>query len=137
MSNRVKKKSFFWRMISSKIVIIFLFIFLILLAVATSKTAKKRYKIEREVYNLKREIAELEKQKNEFSQLIEYLNTLSFKENEARLKLGLQKEGEKTVIITSPYSELKSEETAEDKKTLPISNISKWWKYFWGRNNNS
>lgn len=98
--------------------------------------APKRYKINKEIYNLKKEIGELEKQNNEITQLIEYLNTLSFKEKEARIKLGLQKEGEKTIIITSPYSELNSEKAELlNEKESPSSNIFKWWKYFFNNGN--
>ncbi len=94
------------------------------------KITSKRYKIKKEIDMLENEINDLNKQNNELTELIEYLNTLSFKEKEARLKLGLQKEGEKTVIITSPYSELKTE---EEKKDLTPANIFKWLDYFFNK----
>ncbi len=96
----------------------------------------RRSQVNKDVEGFKKEIADLEKQKNELTNLIGYLDTLSFKEKEARLKLGLQKEGEKTIIITNPYIETKKEDvtTSESKKMSVYDNISKWWKYFFKSN---
>lgn len=95
----------------------------------------RRNQVNKDIEGFKKEISDLEKQKNELTNLIGYLDTLSFKEKEARLKLGLQKEGEKTIVITNPYIETKKEDTtaAESKKASVYDNISKWWGYFFGK----
>jgi len=99
----------------------------------------RRNQVNKDIEGFKKEISDLEKQKNELTNLIGYLDTLSFKEKEARLKLGLQKEGEKTIVITNPYIEETKKEDAiatESKKASVYDNISKWWKYFFSRNSN-
>ncbi|TSC96309.1 MAG: Uncharacterized protein Athens101410_23 [Parcubacteria group bacterium Athens1014_10] len=132
----MKRKNNISKFIFSKFSFIFLLFFLIVLIGATSKITAKRYKINKEIYNLKKEANDLDVQNKELTKMIEYLDTLSFKEKEARLKLGLQKEGEKTIIITSPYSELKSKELKIEEKELVRSNILKWWEYFFSKNKN-
>lgn len=132
----MRRGNFFSKIIFPRLLIVALFLLLIFLILATSETTKRRYKIIKEVNSLKKEITNLDRQKNEFTQMIEYLNTLSFKEKEARLKLGLQKEGEKTIIVTTPYSDFRNEEeTKEEKKEPPFFNFFRWWKYFFSKNN--
>lgn len=101
---------------------------------ATGKITAKRNKVNNDIKDLKKEIADIESQNNDLTDMIEYLDTMSFKEKEARLKLGLQKEGEKTLIITSPYSELQTKkEEGKNMEEPKYSNTLKWWKYFFNR----
>jgi len=67
-----------------------------------------------------------------------------FQEKEAREKLGLQKPGERVIIITEKDSQELSFEESEDtpglvqrnEKTVPreeqslFSNLKNWWRYF-------
>lgn len=130
----MREKYSFWKILSSKILFVFLFLFLIFLGLATGKITAKRNKVNNDIKNLKKEIEDIENQNNNLTSMIEYLDTMSFKEKEARLKLGLQKEGEKTVIITSPYSELQTKEEEEKNTEEPkYSNTLRWWKYFFDR----
>ncbi len=130
----MREKYSFWKILSSKILFIFLFLFLIFLGLATGKITAKRNKVNNDIKDLKKEIKNIESQNNNLTDMIEYLDTMSFKEKEARLKLGLQKEGEKTVIITSPYSELQTkEEENKNLEELSHSNVLKWWRYFFDR----
>lgn len=95
--------------------------------ISLSKIVFRAHKIDKEIFLLEREIQDLEKNKKEFSQLIEYLQTDSFKEREARLKLDLQKPGEKVVVISMPETDLINKEKQEKK-----NNLNKWWRYFFG-----
>ena len=97
---------------------------------ALGKVFFRTHEINREISRLEKEIQESEKNKKEFKQLIEYLKTDSFKEKDARLKLDLQKPGEKVVaIFSSENSDLISGEAKDKEK----ENSIKWWKYFFGR----
>lgn len=134
----MKKGNFFVKFFHSKLSIVFLLSILIFLLFSINKVMTRRNQVNKDIEGFKKEISDLEKQKNELTNLIGYLDTLSFKEKEARLKLGLQKEGEKTIVITNPYRETKEEDAivTENKKVSVYDNISKWWGYFFGKNNN-
>ncbi len=133
----MKKKNFFVKFFHSKLSIVVLLFILIFLLFSINKVISKRNQVNKDIEEFKKEIDDLEKQKNNLTNLIDYLDTLSFKEKEARLKLGLQKEGEKTIVITNPYLDTKKEDTTvnENKKISVYDNISKWWNYFFSKNN--
>ncbi len=99
---------------------------------ALGKVIFRAHGINREISRLEKEIQESEKNKKEISQLIEYLKTDSFKEKEARLKLNLQKPGERVVAIPSSENSDLISEKAKDKEK---DNSIKWWKYFFGTGN--
>jgi len=116
---------------------LFLFVSLIILILLSPALAREYFRkkqVNKEIYSLKEEIKKLEKDQNDFSELINYLNTEDFWEKEARSKLGLQKPGEKLVVIPNDY--FKDEGNgAKDKKEISesaaeISNPHKWWNYF-------
>lgn len=90
------------------------------------------FKINQEIKNLKTSIANLEEENKNLQNLITYYQTPSFKEKEARKKLGLVKPDEKVVIITkSPTPAPKTKEkTAEGKIKKP--NWELWWEYLFG-----
>lgn len=63
--------------------------------------------------------------------LAKYLDTEEFLETEARTKLGLQKAGEKAIIVKLPDTFAATGTPAEGNGLL--TNPVKWWKYFFGR----
>jgi len=91
------------------------------------------YKIYREVEALKIDIKKLEGDKEKLISLKQYLESKDYIEREARLKLGLKKEDESTVVIQNLDKtltdkidiKLKQAETQETK-----SNPQKWLEYF-------
>ncbi|MFH1225670.1 MAG: septum formation initiator family protein [bacterium] len=120
---------------SSKLFILAVLVLAILLGLALGRSFLKRYQVNQEIETLKTEIAKLETGNRDLNDLISYLQTDFFAEQEARLKLGLQKPGEKVVIIPSNEADIKpalaiSEEGEYNEKAL--SNPRKWWLYFFG-----
>ncbi|MFA5187942.1 MAG: septum formation initiator family protein [Patescibacteria group bacterium] len=87
----------------------------------------KNYRVDSEITDLQKEIANLGRQNQEFSQLIDYFKSDSFIEQEAKLKMGLKKPGENLVVIPQAGDVSKSRENAE---TENLSNPMKWWLYF-------
>ena len=119
----------------------FFFIFLvpILLALATGIFQKLyyRYEIKGDLDKLNAEISDLNKQKNDLNQLVDYYKNESNLEKEARVRLNLKKEGEKVVIIlpqatsTGENSESVSGPNGVNIENFP--NYLQWWYYFFGK----
>lgn len=145
MSLTGNKKSFFYRLIFSKFFLILASLLLLFLVATLVKKMAQDYGIEREVEELKSEIAELERQSNEFTELVDYLNSEQFLEEEARMKLGFGKPGESVIVINNEEED--EQERANDtlqlnvySKTLSQSKEAKqeknyvlWWNYFFSK----
>ena len=126
---RKPKKKFKW--LASGAFIVIGLAAIIFLGVAAGKETYRKYQIQKEIDSLQREAEKFGEKNQELGRLIEYFQTDAYKELEARKKLGLQKEGERVVIIKpSPenyLSEISNFESAENKDG---SNLKKWWGYF-------
>ncbi len=127
MSSRRNKKSILPDLIFSKFFLIFCVILFFTVLFALAKGTIRSYKVSSDIQELQDEIDQLERQNQEFEQLVDYLKSETFVEQEAKLKLGYKKSGENLVII--PQEEL-SEETKEENEYQELSNPAKWWAYF-------
>lgn len=116
--------------LKSRIFIAIGIIFGLLIIVASGKGIIRRLQVEKEIKNLQEEIKKLENKNTELQALIEYFQTESYAERQAREKLNLQKGGERAVIISENTSEELPLE--KDKKTEEKSNLKKWWDFFFG-----
>lgn len=132
-----KKNATFKALMSSKLVLVIGFVLLALISVALTKELMRKHQVNQEIELVKEEIERLERRNEELQALVEYLNTDSFKEIQARQSLNLQKEGETAVAITEPVREPVIEEQVIDKAEeaqkealAGKSNIVKWWEYF-------
>lgn len=121
-----------------KLVLVVGIIILVFICLSLAREITRKRQLNKEISSLRDQISELEKNKEEFSELIDYLNTESFVEQEARMKLGLQKEGESLVIIPENAFNIVQGNTGgktdEDAGTSEnnTENYSKWWQYFFG-----
>jgi len=106
-----------------------LLIFVILL-VSISKNFTRSREIKGDVSGLEEEVKRLEGRNQELGKLLDYFNTDAFVEEQARLKLGLQKPGESVIVI--PEEEKKDGETpvGTKNKERVATNPQKWWDYF-------
>lgn len=104
---------------------------LVLFSVSLGKEITRRVEVNQEIGSLEDEIQQLESRNAELNDLLAYLNTSALVEKEARLKLGLQKDGEKVLVIpgvggdAAHLSEVQHQEIQE-----AIPNPQKWWRYF-------
>lgn len=128
----MKKSGLFFikKIFSSKLVLLAIFILAILLGLSAGKSFLRKYQINREIKNLEAEINKLENSNRELSDLIQYLNSDFFMEQEARLKLGLQKPGEKVIVIPSQTVDNLADIQKKEYNNQELSNPQKWWKYF-------
>ncbi len=105
------------------------FLVVIMISVPLAKQISKRYYIDEEIRELENEIKEFESQNSSLKEFISYLESDSFVEEQARLNMGLKKEGENVVIIkeTDLDNNLSNTKESDEKSN---SNIIRWWKYF-------
>lgn len=68
---------------------------------ALVQTVKRNYDLEKQIDTQRQKIALLQAQKEELTYNIAYYNTDSFKQRQARARLGLQQPGESVVILPS------------------------------------
>lgn len=121
---------------NSKILPAVFLVIIIVVGTELAQAIRREYEINKEIDSLKEEITRYDKENNDLEKMMEYYNTLSYKEKEARLKLNLQKPGEKTILVDPSNEEAaKSEIKMEIKKEAENSlkgetNIKKWWNYF-------
>lgn len=73
-----------------------------------SRELIRQYNIKKDVEEVQKEIAALEKQNEDLSYLVEYLNTDAAKEIQARQSLGLKRNGETVVAVESASSDARS-----------------------------
>jgi len=127
MRERRKNKLILPDLIFSKFFLIFCVALFLAILFGLANGTIKNYKVDTEIQDLQTEIKSLEGQNQDFSQLINYLKSESFIEQEAKLKLGLKKPGENMVVI--PQTETNSDSNGEEKNEQ-LTNPAKWWFYF-------
>jgi cell division protein FtsB len=123
MDKESKIKNFF----SSANLLLVLTIILIFLICSLARQTIKYFTIKKEINNLEKDIEKMEKKNLEMSASLEYLNSEFYKEKEARLKFGLQKPGEKVIILVPPKNQEEIEVVPSPRRE---SNLIKWWRYF-------
>ncbi len=100
--------------------------------VALVQTVKHNYDLEKQIDTLRQKISVLQAQKDELSYNISYYKTDSFKERQARTRLGLQQPGENVVILPSPGPATTSVADPNKAKTKR-SNLRQWLDFLTGK----
>jgi len=121
------------KLIKSKLFFIFLIPILLALSVGIFQKLYYRYEVKGELDKLNTEIADLNKQKEGLSQLIDYYKNESNLEKEARVRLNLKKEGEKVIIILPQATSTgggKEEVAGISVNIENLPNYKQWWYYF-------
>ncbi|MBN1325731.1 septum formation initiator family protein [Candidatus Falkowbacteria bacterium] len=125
-----RKKSIFPDLLFSKFFLIFCVVIFLAVLFYLAKGTIRTYKINTEITDLEREISHLENQNEGLAQLINYLKSDTFIEQEAKLKLGLKKPGENLVVIP----QINEAQNNSDKIVEEQKNPAKWWAYFFNNN---
>lgn len=131
------------KILGSRITLFFLLLGFIWLVVNVVNIYYRKYKINKEIEDLKAQIASAQKSNQQISEMIDYLGSRDFLEKEAREKLNMKKPGEEVVIIEPPKQQatsakevLSGKNETEKKDNLAQeqpeseSNLAKWWKFF-------
>gem|GEM_PF-219740 len=131
----IQKQPLIERLLHSKLVVIFELILLVGLGLAVGREMIRRHQIQSQIQSLEDQAVALEKQNAELSDLINVISTPNYQEEQARLKLGMQKPGESVVAVlgvdtekvTSPSAAQEhSNQTTGDAR----SNPQRWLDYF-------
>jgi cell division protein FtsB len=117
------------KILYSKPLIFLLVLIFVLSIIALGRESYRYFGITQEVRDLEKRIEDLEVSNEELSKMEEYFQSDDFLEKEARLKLNLAKPAEKLIIIKQPES-LEQEIVEEKKIAKEVSNLQKWWDYF-------
>jgi len=130
MRRNRKSVSILPNLIFSKFFFIFCLVLFVVILFGLAKGTVKNYQINSEIKELEQQISHLENKNQEFGQLINFLKSKEYIEQEAKLKLGYKNKGEKLVVIpeTEIFEDIKDPE--EKTKEKEISNPAKWWAYF-------
>jgi len=132
------------KILASKITLFVLLLGFIWLSVQLVNVFYRKYKLNKEIEDLKAQISSSEKSNRQISAMLDYLSSQNFLEKEAREKLNMKREGEEVVIIEPPKesatgtTEIMTQAEAQNntglapqqEKPREDSNFVKWWKYF-------
>ncbi len=108
-------------------------IVVVYLLVVLAQTVKHNYDLGRQIDDLKSQISLLQDQKDQLAYSIQYYNTDSFRDREARAKLGLQLPGENVVIVPHPSPSATPAPAVTSKSTGNRSNLQQWLDFLGGR----
>lgn len=128
-------KSFFSKkFFHSKLFLVIEISILILIFWSLEKEISRERKFRKEISKLREEILDIGKKNEQYLEEMDYLKSKAFLEKEAREKLFLKKQGEKTIILIG--EEKIKEEPEEKRNSLPdkindrFENLKKWRQYF-------
>lgn len=107
------------------------FIVCIYLLVILIGVVKRNHDLQVQVSGLNGQIKQLQDQKAELNYDINYYGTDTFKEKEARAKLGLASPGESLIILPKDASS-SSNQSAQTEASHPKSRIAQWFSFLFG-----
>ena len=91
----------------------------------------QKAEVSRQLEDLEAKIAAVEKERERKERLADYLNSESYLEKQARLRLNLKKEGEEVVFVYRNEDSAKASESFDSIENPVLSKISEWVKILW------
>jgi cell division protein FtsB len=112
----------------------FLTVVLLFLLIAIFFPIARQYsqnrEIEKEINDMKQQVAQYQSQSQDFNQMISYLQSDASLEEQARLNLGLKKPGEQVAVVSYPETATAINGSSTNTVTGQSSNWQRWVKYF-------
>ena len=108
-------------------------IVIINLVVVLAQTISHNYELGQQVTTLDQQITQLQDQRDALAYSIQYYKTDSFKQREARAKLGLQLPGENVVALPSQAESPAPAVETPTRATKKLSNLQQWLQFLSGR----
>ena len=119
------KKNLFKRIIFHKATISLVgFLVIIFISIPLAKNVSKNYNINKEVVKLEEEINRLKDKNGELGNMIDYLKSDQFIDEQAKLNLNYKKAGEELVVINSK-EEQAARASSEFKNIYNIQGLNK------------
>jgi cell division protein FtsB len=127
-----KEKGIFGKL---QVVPILIFLTLAYVAFLLYQAVSLNYQTNQKITSLKKEIKEVEQDRESLDALIAYYQTPAFQELEARKKLGMKMPGEKvvTVELTKTPVASKKQDPKEIETTGGVPNYQKWLDFICGK----
>jgi cell division protein FtsB len=107
-------------------------VIIIYLGVQLGQTIKSNYDLGLQIQELKSQIGLLQSQKQQLNYNIQYYNTDTYRDREARSTLGLQLPGENVIIIPGDTPSPAPAYDASKKTSAPKSNLQQWFDFLGG-----
>lgn len=101
------------------------------IAIYLVQTVYKNYVLQHQISDLRGQINDLQNDKDSLRYKIQYYQTDSYKEKEARAKLGLQAPGEGVVIL--PHKDDSQPVEQQKPKAPPKSHLQQWVDFLAGK----
>ena len=94
----------------------------------------QNYQVNQQIKKLEDEIAQIEQENQKLSDLISYFHTETYKQQEAREKLGLVLPGEKVLVFPDNGQKgspgiIESVTKPQEESTESTTNYIKWWNF--------
>lgn len=99
----------------------------------TTRDYPKKLETKRQLEDLENKIGALKKDEERQINLAEYLNTESYLEKQARLRLNLKKEGEEVVFVYRKEEEPKDETGREQNENPFLSKLKELFRILFSR----
>jgi len=126
----MNNKETFKKIMSLKVVLIINLILLGFFSLNLFREYLKNRQLNKEINKLELIASDLQAKNLDILDMVDYLDTNDFLEQEARLKLGLQKPGETSIVVNISDTEAKKLEGSADKQLDTAPNFKKWFIYF-------
>lgn len=137
MKNETKNKAKFSRVIGfieSYIPMTFssliIFVVIIYLFIVIGRTISNNYNSNKELEQEEQKVLSLEEEIDGMRNQINYFQTSSFKEKEARQKLGYKAPGESVLSLPIDQEDEKSTDVSLGEVKIKTPNYRYWWAYF-------
>ena len=89
----------------------------------------QKAEVQRQIEDLKDKIAAVEKEEQRKIRMADYLNSESYLEKQARLRLNLKKEGEEVVFVYRNDDPGKASESFEGIENPVLSKLKEWFRF--------
>ncbi|TAL20526.1 hypothetical protein EPN90_00735 [Patescibacteria group bacterium] len=121
------------RFFGSKIFLVTLLAAVIFVGMGVGRMIVQNRALAREVAALAAEAETLESKNDELVELAKRVQTDSFIERDARLKLGLKKPGEDVLVVRRQGEASSTVQVAREEE----NNSARWWRYFFAPKSSS
>ncbi|HOZ53561.1 MAG TPA: septum formation initiator family protein [bacterium] len=118
------------RVLKQSLFLVFIIGMMVLILFPYLKNKKKKIELENEIAKIREDINQYEKNNEDLREFLSYLESDQAIEEKARLNLGLQKEGEKVVVIKKIIKDEVIEGENKELDEEELTNPQKWIKYF-------
>lgn len=139
------RSSLVLRLVQWRFLIVINFVLIVFLALTLGREFFRSREIQSEINQLQAQADALAARNISLSELQTAMQTESFIEREARLKLGMKKPGEEVVVIQEKKETMEEKEEMKnaadplnlvlnnENEKIQIANPTKWWYYFFDK----